>query len=229
MKRFIKKYDYEMNKLGQSDPKKALQAWYKICHDETFIKNAIEIIEDKNGEKTFVAPTICHMILSNPWDIDKNIYDNFVVTLFNNPELSKLVVFENMTFLYLILLNGALGFDELYLKLASEGIRNKAQDEMFELRRVVYNDVPSICEEVAFYQNDDIKVSLTEDEMDLFSSKDAFSISSEFSLGEIEKLTALLENFPDMDSRILSSIAILKQHAENNQRNISQDITLKRA
>ena len=104
MNRIISKVDYEMHRLGQADPKLALELWYRICKNDTIIKNAIEVI-NVSGEKCFKAPAICHMILSNPWDIDKNIYESFVMTILKDTSLNKLSVFRNNTFLYLILLN----------------------------------------------------------------------------------------------------------------------------
>lgn len=227
MKRIISKVDYEMHRLGEIDPKLTFGLWLRICKNDGLIKQAIEVVENKDGEKCFRSPAICHMILSNPWDINKELYDNFVLTLLKNPELNKLSVFRNNTFLYLILLNGAIGFDEWYIELASTGIRNKTKDRPFEIRKVTYEEIPTDGEKVMLYKNEDLDISLNELEVSHYTKESAFSVKSETNYAEIENLVELATVMPNLDKRIVDNINILHQQLLNEQLRPSNEETPK--
>lgn len=217
MDRIISKVDYEMHRLGQGDPKLALELWYRICKNNAIIKNAIKVI-NINGESCFKAPAICHMILSNPWDIDKNIYESFVMTILKDNSLNKLSVFRNNTFLYLILLNGALGFDDLYLELAENGIRNKSEDKPFEMRKVYYKNISSTGDDVMYYKSEDLDISITEEEIIYHTNGKTFEVRSENNTAEIEDLVELVYLLPTLDNKIIDNIHSLNQLLLNEQR-----------
>lgn len=223
MKRIISKVDYEMYKRGQIDPKLALDLWYRICKNETIIKSAVEVNTNQNGEKCFLAPAICHMILSNPWDVSKEIYDSLVLTLLKDAELNKLSVFNNTTFLCLIMLNGALGFDDLYIELASDEIRQKTKDGSFEIRKVEYKDVIGDGEIGITYENDDFKVTLTESEIDLYNKNYAFTVNNVESFDEIDALAEIVQLFPMLDEKIVRNINELSQYLENQKRTLKKN------
>jgi len=218
MKRIISKVDYEMYKKGQLDPKLALEEWYKICKSKILINGAIEVVEDAHGQKCFFAPTICHMILSNPWDVPKEIYDKLVMMILKNDDLNKLTVFNDTTFLSLIMLNGALGFDDLYVEVASKGIRQKAKGCDFEIRQVQYTNLEFVDIAALIYENNDLVVKLTQGEADFFTYCNAFSVETIKSLKEIEALVEIANLFPMLDERIIEKISELQQYLENEQR-----------
>ena len=217
MKRIVSKVDYELYQRGQVDPRLALDLWFGICKNISFIESAIEIKQDNNGEKCFFAPAICHMILSNPWDVDKKLYDRLVLTLLNNPDLNKISVFGNMTFLCLIIFNGAFGFDDWYLHLTSDGINKKTQEKHFEVKRVIYDEVLNDGNVSMSYKNNDLDISLSDSEIERFSKGDYISLNTVFGYEEIEKLVEIANIFPGLDERILRSIDSLHQTALNYQ------------
>lgn len=218
MKKIIGKLDLEMFKLGQIDPKLALNLWYRICENKTILNNAIELVEDKNKNKCFFAPAICHMILSNPWDVDKEIYDKLVLTLLKDCSLNKITVFNNMTFLSLIILNGALGFDEWYLKLINKNIRNRTKDGNFEMRLVKYHDIASIGEKEMSYETRNINISLTNSEIEEFLKGCHFDIEITHSFKEVEKLVEITNMFPTLDEKIVRMIDLFNQFTINYKR-----------
>ena len=219
MNRIISKVDYEMHRLGEIDPKLALEFWFRICKNDLIIRSAIEVI-DINGEKCFRAPAICHMILSNPWDIDKKTYESFVMTILKEASLNKLSVFRNNTFLYLILLNGALGFDDLYLELTEKGIRRKTLDMPFETRKVVYNEVSMDGEKVIYYESEELNVSLTENEAEYYLNGNSFEVIRQNNEDEVKDLIELVELFPAFDKKIVDNINLLHQMLTNEQRRL---------
>lgn len=230
MRRIISKIDYDMHKLGEENPQLVLDAWYHICKNKMIINSATEIITDRNGNKCFLAPTICHMILSHPWDIDKEIYDKLILTLLKDCSLNKITVFNDMTFLSLIVLNGALGFDEWYLKLINKNIRNRTKDGNFEMRLVRYHEIPSDDEFVIGYETNDVNVSLTNSEMEAYSNGHAFEIDVTHSFKEVEKLAEIASLFPTLDEKFVSMINLYNQFAISYQRyqeQLKENATLK--
>ena len=218
MRRIVSKIDYDMHVLGNQDPKLALSLWYRICKNKSIIRQAIKVIEQENGETCVYAPAICHMILSNPWDIDKDIYEKFVLTLLKNPELNKLSVFRESTFLYLILLNGALGFDDLYLELSQNGIRKNANDKPFEMRKVFYRECNALDDVEMYYKTGDLEVKMSSKEVEHFSSQEVFKVITEQSTAEIANLVELVEMLPTLDPKIVMNINYLQQILANEQK-----------
>jgi len=127
-----------------------------------------------------------------------------------------------MTFLCLIILNGALGFDDWYLHLASNGISQKVQDKPFEVKRVSYDDIPGDGERLMQYKTEDLDISLNEAEIEQFSKRNHIGLNRRFGYEEIDKLVEIADAFPGLDGRILRSIEELRQTALNYQRRMAQ-------
>lgn len=203
MKRIISKIDYDMKKLGDLDPNLALELWCKIKNRSFIINEAVKIVEDKDKRKGFFAPAICHMILSNPCDVDHELYEKLVISVIKDTDLNRITVFDNMSFLQLILLNGTKNLDDYFIRYINEEIKNKAYLKPFMLRYVQYGDVLCSEEKIISFKDGTFDISLSSEEADMYSNREYISYCD--GEGE-EEVNSLMELVSDEENNIDVSI-----------------------
>lgn len=209
MNRIISKIDYDMHELGQVNPCLILKMWNKIKDKKFVLDKAIEIVVDKEGKKCFFAPAICYMILSNPKDIDKNLYDNLVLDILKNDDLNKLVVFNNISFFNLILLNflsGRLEVDEFFSKLISKIVEERIEGEPCLLRYPIYQEVPISENKIVNFKDYDFDISLSKEECDVFDERTHFDIETRYNIEEINNIVSLANFSGNFDERIRNTV-----------------------
>lgn len=207
MKRIISKIDYDMQKLAKIDSNLALELWEKIKNRKFIIDGALEVITDeKSRKKSFFAPAICHMILSNPSDVDARVYDDLVITLLKNTDLNRITVFNDLSFLDLIVLNGTDNLDDYFIGLLNSELKNKTSRKPFSLRYVDYAEVPSGEEKLMIFKDDTFDIGLDKREIESFSSREYMSMIDAECFDEAEVLMNIVRFNPNQGERVISTI-----------------------
>ena len=207
MKRIISKIDYDMQKLANTDSTLALELWERIKGRKFIIDGALEIVTDKNSrKKSFFAPAICHMILSNPQDIDPEVYDNLVITLLKNTDLNRITVFNDLSFLDLIVLNGTDNLDDYFVRLLNSELKNKTNKKPFSLRYVDYAEVPSSEEKLMIFKDDSFNIGLDKREIEAYTSRDYISIIDSECFDEAKVLMDIVKVNPNQGESVISTI-----------------------
>lgn len=90
---FIEKIDSELYNSSYAMPRKGdyQEIWGRIKNNKLLLKQAIEIIKDKLGQRDTVAgPAICDSILINYKTIDKEIYSELIDKIYSNVQIARL-------------------------------------------------------------------------------------------------------------------------------------------
>jgi len=200
MRKIVSKVDRELQKFGKTDMNLLTNFWEVVKNKEFIIKEATRVVEDKvSGKKTFFAPAVCHMILCNPQDVDKEMYDKLVRSIVYTPDLNRITVFDNMSFLYLVLRNNELELDDYELERVGSELNKRISEK--NINKVHYFETNVAGEAVAILDEADFTISVTEQEAIQYEQDGNFYINEESNRGEIELLHQLemLGNTCDVD------------------------------
>jgi len=224
MKRFISKIDHDLHILLNTDMEKAKEYWDKIKNRGHILDQAREMIKDKRGNKCVYAPSICHMILSNPCDVDKDFYNNFALTVIRDKYLSRLVVAENLSYTSLILLRGSNDLNILASKALMQEISAKKSYNPYQVRNVLYDEIISQDDKVqSRFKFDKIEVKLTGDEVDTYLKNEHISIYEDINIDEVDELMRYAMIDGNMDINFKKVIFDLYQNSLEFKRNNNID------
>lgn len=180
MNRIVSKIDYDMQMLAKISPEKAKESWDKIKERSFIINQAIEVVKnDKENKNIFFAPTICHYILSNPQDIDKETYKWLVIKVLKDTDLNRLVVLNNTSFLDLIKSYIRTDLDEYFNDYLNRELSNRKVEDTNVLNYVEYEEVEENAEKLMTYKDNSFDVELGKNEIDTFSKLSHISIVNE--------------------------------------------------
>lgn len=118
--------------------------WSKISSDKEILKEAITITRDKFDENdTVVAPTICYSILFDYEQVDKEIYEDLVRSIYSNRDIARIVMDGasngGNSFLLMTLWNQNLKLTEEQKAFAVDEAMNKIGTVRYQNNRDEYN------------------------------------------------------------------------------------------
>lgn len=125
--------------------------WSKISSDKEILKEAITITRDKFDENdTVVAPTICYSILFDYEQVDKEIYEDLVRSIYSNRDIARIVMDGasngGNSFLLMTLWNQNLKLTEEQKAFAVDEAMNKIGTVRYQNNRDEYNKALKIKE-----------------------------------------------------------------------------------
>lgn len=222
MKRIVSKIDYDMQMLAKISPEKAAENWGKIKERSFIINQAIEVVKyEKENKNTFFAPTICHYILSNPQDIDKETYKWLVIKILKNTDLNRLVVLNNTSFLDLIKSYIRTDLDEFFNDYLNKELSHRKMEDTNILNYVEYDEVEENTEKLMTYKDSTFDVEIGESEIETFSKLSHISI-----VNEEEHLNKLNEK-ENINIIILNNEIV--NHKPSFERNSAAKLTRKKS
>ena len=117
----------------------AKKLWNSIKSDELLLLAASEVTKDIFNERDiFVGNCIVELILKNPNDVNKGIYEDIVNKIYINDDLSKIVLrgylSEGCSFLLYTLMNNNLNLTDLQ----KEKVYNLAMEQFFTEKNQAY-------------------------------------------------------------------------------------------
>ncbi len=118
--------------------------WSKISNDKEILKEAITITRDKFDENdTVVAPTICYSILFDYEQVDKEVYEDLVRSIYSNRDIARIVMDGasngGNSFLLMTLWNQNLKLTEEQKAFAVDEAMNKIGTVRYQNNRDEYN------------------------------------------------------------------------------------------
>ena len=118
--------------------------WSKISSDKEILKEAITITRDKFDERdTVVAPTICYSILFDYEQVDKEVYEDLVRSIYSNRDIARIVMDGasngGNSFLLMTLWNQKLKLTEEQKAFAVDEAMNKIGTVRYQNNRDEYN------------------------------------------------------------------------------------------
>lgn len=118
--------------------------WSKISSDKEILKEAITITRDKFDENdTVVAPTICYSILFDYEQVDKEVYEDLVRSIYSNRDIARIVMDGasngGNSFLLMTLWNQNLKLTEEQKAFAVDEAMNKIGTVRYQNNREEYN------------------------------------------------------------------------------------------
>ena len=118
--------------------------WSKISSDKEILKEAITITRDKFDENdTVVAPTICYSILFDYEQVDKEVYEDLVRSIYSNRDIARIVMDGasngGNSFLLMTLWNQKLKLTEEQKAFAVDEAMNKIGTVRYQNNRDEYN------------------------------------------------------------------------------------------
>jgi len=220
MKKIISKIDYTLKNVGDKDPSLALELWDMFKERSFLLEQSARVVESKQThEKRVFAPAICHMILSNPDSVDESFYKKVVLSILKDNNLSRLTVFGDMSYLYLILLHSNFEFNEFFVELIIRALHSKGYDYDCTLRHTDYSRIKKVSDngmkEVTQYKDRNVIIGLNNNELETFERGEHISISERVSFAEIKALKELVHSKTELDHRIRMAIDMLYAQAIN--------------
>ena len=228
MEFLVQKLDYELYQLifVQKDLEKVKNIWQKVINNEAFLKLAIKVEENNTS---FIAPTIVFLILNNPSIVSKDIYEEIIKTIFNNPNLAIgiLIDEEVIDYFVAILKNSDIFISQKGKKIIFDRIKNNYG--LYEQMPLVsYNTISSNGEILLNYQNGDFCVSLREDEYNSINNNSHFTIINEPRIKDARDFRyQILSNpsFSDTEkeyvSRLIKTDALLLEQLITKESNVN--------
>ena len=118
--------------------------WSKISSDKEILKEAITITRDKFDENdTVVAPTICYSMLFDYEQVDKEVYEDLVRSIYSNRDIARIVMDGasngGNSFLLMTLWNQNLKLTEEQKAFAVDEAMNKIGTVRYQNNRDEYN------------------------------------------------------------------------------------------
>ena len=207
MKRLVSKLDYEIQRLGKYNINYATEFWNLIKEKNFILQEAVNEVTLEGETVSFHAPTLCHMILENPNDVEENLYNNLVCQIVKNSDLNRLTVFNNKSFLYLILSNKSLVLDEYLVNFILKELNNRLANCWINL--IQYKKISKDMKKVLNYNDGEINISLGEKELNLFEENKQLHLNQINTFKEIENLYNLVLDNDFIDKRIKNTIIYL--------------------
>ena len=127
-------------------------------------------------------------------------------TLLKNTDLNRITVFNDLSFLDLIVLNGTDNLDDYFVRLLNSELKNKTNKKPFSLRYVDYAEVPSSEEKLMIFKDDSFDIGLDKREIEAYTSRDYISIIDSECFDEAKVLMDIVKVNPNQGESVISTI-----------------------